>query len=667
MNNDYDELMTVFDLGQLKNKNEYEVWDDKANAWVTVSDCSYLKPGPGFAPPSDPFNRVTAVGLHLGWIDQTVSLVLKPEKMSQEEAVEIVKSVDGAILMDSEEELLQTFLELIEDADIFTGWNSEGFDIPYMVNRIARVLGKDYNRKLCLWDQQPKQRTFENNFGSMVQTYDFVGRVHMDYMLLYRKYTYHEMHSYSLDAIAEHELGERKIEYEGTLDQLYNNDFKKFIEYNIQDTILLRRLDDKLQFIDQANLIAHANTVLLATVMGSVAQIDQAIINEAHRRGMVVPDKARGDSLPAAGAYVANPVKGLHKWIASMDLNSLYPSILRSCNMSPECIVAQVRHSITTPEIEQAMATVKDSPVARYWEGKFACKEYELVMAKDRSTKLYIDFEDGTSYEASGAEIYDLVFEQGKPWAITANGTIFSFEQQGIIPSLLERWYAERKEMQAKAKEYKGDPDKKAEFAFWDKRQLVKKILLNSLYGALLNQHSRFFDFRLGQSTTLTGRCIARHMAAQTNEAITGVYDHTGDAIVYGDSVTGDSMIRTSEGHMPISELFEKIEHKVLTDQDEDGNYKEYAIPTEAEPYGIQVLGYSALEDTADLNNITYVMRHKTKKQLYEIETEDGRTITVTEDHSIIVDRHGFTEEIKPAELRETDMLITIDLPSKNK
>lgn len=205
------------------------------------------------------------------------------------------------------------------------------------------------------------------------------------------------------------------------------------------------------------------------------------------------------------------------------------------------------------------------------------------------------------------------------------------------------------------------------EYAFWDKRQLVKKILLNSLYGALLNQHSRFFDFRLGQSTTLTGRCIARHMAAQTNEAITGTYDHTGDTIVYGDSVTGDSMIRTSEGHMPISELFEKIEYKVLTDQGEGDHYKEYAIPTAAEPYGIQVMGYNAFEDTADLNNISYVMRHKTKKQLYEIETEDGRVVTVTEDHSIIVDRHGFTEEIKPADLREDDMLITIDWPSNGK
>jgi DNA polymerase elongation subunit (family B) len=536
-----------------------------------------------------------------------------------------------------------------------------------MVNRIALVLGKDYTRKFCLWDHMPKKRTYEN-YGKDAVTFDLVGRVHLDYMQLYRKYTYHEMHSYSLDAIAEHELGDRKVAYEGTLDQLYNNDFEQFITYNIQDTVLLRKLDDKLQFIDLANVLAHSNGVLLQNTMGAVAQTDQAIINEAHSRGLIVPDKARGGSeFAAAGAYVADPVRGLHEWIGSIDLNSLYPSILRSCNMSPECIVGQIRHTITTPGIEAVLATGKKSDtVAKYWEGKFACHEYELVMNKDRNTTLYVDMEDGKSYEASGAEIYDLIFEQGQPWALTANGTIFTFERKGVIPGLLERWYAERKELQAKAREFKGDPDKKAEFAFWDKRQLVKKINLNSLYGALLNPHSRFYDHRLGQSTTLTGRCIARHMAAETNRVIAGEYDHMGKSIIYGDSVTGDSMIRTSEGHMPIEELFDKIQYKVLTDQDEDGNYKEYAIPTDAEPYGIQVMGYSAFEDNATPNNISYVMRHKTKKQLYEIETEDGRVVTVTEDHSIIVDRDGFTEEIKPADLLEDDMLITIDWPSNN-
>ena len=287
-------------------------------------------------------------------------------------------------------------------------------------------------------------------------------------------------------------------------------------------------MDAKLQFIDLANVLAHSNTVLLQTTMGAVAQTDMAIVNEAHARGLIVPDKKRGDKpIQAAGAYVAVPKKGMHEWIGSIDLNSLYPSILRSCNMSTETIVGQVRHTVTKPMLESY-----NWEVAKAWEGKFATPEYELVIEKDIAEVMHVDFENGDSFEATGAEIYEMVFNSGQPWLITANGTIFTYEKKGIVPGLLERWYDERKVMQKKAKETYGTPD----FEYWDKRQLVKKINLNSLYGALLNPGSRFFDERLGQSTTLTGRCIARHMAAKVNEVITGKYDYYGDAIVYGDT-----------------------------------------------------------------------------------------------------------------------------------
>ena len=155
-------------------------------------------------------------------------------------------------------------------------------------------------------------------------------------------------------------------------------------------------------------------------------------------------------------------------------------------------------------------------------------------MDKNIDELLHLDFEDGTSFDATGAEIYEIIFNSGQPWIISANGTIFTYEKKGIIPGLLERWYAERKELQAKARDARAEGGDK--FAFWDKRQLVKKINLNSLYGALLNPGSRFFDSRLGQSTTLTGRCIAKHMAAELNKIIAGEYDHQGKAIVYGDT-----------------------------------------------------------------------------------------------------------------------------------
>ena len=482
----------------------------------------------GFAPPEDPFNSITAISLHLSWLKRTICLAIKPDTLTKEQAQAICDKFEDTILFDTEAGMLESFLDLIDDADILTGWNSEGFDIPYTVNRVARVLSKSHTRKFCLWEQYPKKRTFER-FGAENETFDLLGRVHLDYMQLYRKYTYHEMHSYSLDAIGEYELAERKVEYEGTLDQLYNNDFETFIAYSRQDVDLLVRLDDKLQFIDLANVLAHGNTVLLQTTMGAVAQTDQAIVNEAHQQGFIVPDKKFDkDTTQAAGAYVADPKRGMHKWIGSMDLNSLYPSIIRSCNMSTETIVGQVRHTFTRELLDKA----KTIPEA--WEGRFATPEYELVMDKDTTELMHIDFENGEAFEATGAEIYEIIFNSGQPWIISANGTIFTYEKKGIIPGLLERWYAERKILQKNAVDAREEGGDK--FAYWDKRQLVKKINLNSLYGALLNPGSRFFDSRLGQSTTLTGRSIARHMAAKCNEIMAGEYNHVGKSIVYGDT-----------------------------------------------------------------------------------------------------------------------------------
>jgi DNA polymerase elongation subunit (family B) len=353
---------------------------------------------------------------------------------------------------------------------------------------------------------------------------------------LYRKYTYEERHTYRLDAIGEMEVGETKTVYEGTLDQLYNNDFKKFIEYNRQDTALLDKLDKKLKFIDLANTIAHENTVLLQTTMGAVAVTEQAIVNEAHHRGLIVPSRPKRDETinnQAAGAYVAYPKKGLHDYIGSMDINSLYPSVIRALNMGPETIVGQLRQDYTNEDIDSKIA--KGSSFAAAWEGKFGSNEYEFVMSKDRTHDIIIDWENGETNVMSGAQIYELMFDSSKPWMLSANGTIFTYEHEGIIPGLLKRWYSERKELQAKLKDAI-KAENKIEEEYWDKRQLVKKINLNSLYGAILNPGCRFFDKRIGQSTTLTGRGIAKHMAAKINEVITGEYNHIGKAIIYGDT-----------------------------------------------------------------------------------------------------------------------------------
>ena len=493
-------------------------------------------PERGFADPADPFMPITSISIYLQWLETMICLAVPPKTLTMEEAEKELEGIENVMLFAKEGDMIDTFLTLIEDADILSGWNSEGYDIPYTVNRTARVLSKDDTRRFCLWGQLPKKREYEK-YGKQAVTFDLVGRVHLDSLELYRKYTYEERHTYRLDAIGEIEVGENKVPYEGTLDQLYNNDFRKFIEYNIQDTALLDKLDKKLRFIDLSNTVAHENTVLLQTTMGAVAVTEQGIVNEAHNRGLQVPNRRPRDdteNTQAAGAYVAFPKKGVHKWVASMDLNSLYPSVIRALNMAPETIVGQIRPEISEARVHEDM-NLKKKSFAGSWEGRFSTEEYEAVMEQRKDISLTVDWEDGRTDVLSGAELYQVIFDSHMPWMISANGTIFTMENEGVIPGLLKRWYAERKDMQKMLKKAK-DAGNKAEIEYWDKRQLVKKINLNSLYGAILNPGCRFFDKRIGQSTTLTGRTIVKHMSAEVNKTITGEYNHVGEAMIYGDT-----------------------------------------------------------------------------------------------------------------------------------
>jgi len=574
----------------------------------------------GYSSPEDANNAIISIAVHLQWLDQTVCLALPPKGMTMEEANVIADEVGDTILYHEETDILDAFLTLIEDADVLSGWYSEGYDIPYVVNRIIKLMGRHEARRMCLWDKFPKPKTFVMG-GKESQTYDLIGRVHLDYLALYRKFTYEERHSFKLDAIGEIEVGETKVPYEGTLDELYNKDFKKFLQYNIQDTELLNKIDKKLQFISLANSIGHGNCSLMATALGAVAITEMAIIVEAHERNMRVPDKVDnvGSDLAAAGGWVQEPKKGLHRWIGSSDLSSLYPSVIRCLNASPETIVGQIRTDETDNTIREYLAAAKKHKFAEWWNDRFNTLEMEEFLTNDNFTRRTLDLEDGSSLEITGAELRKLIFESENDWCISANGTIFRNDIEGVIPGLLRRWYQERQVLQAFKRNYdtladvkdglklditqdlidetntkllakyeRGDaqftnpydPDltfsittvrKKAEaknpeelyqyllvhnlyidedmkvrhndpdelkkiVSFWDKRQLVKKINLNSLYGGLLNIHCRFYDKRLGQSTTLTGRSIARHMAAKTNEFLDNSYDFRGRSIIYGDT-----------------------------------------------------------------------------------------------------------------------------------
>lgn len=579
----------------------------------------------GFAPTEDPFNNVTAISVYMSWSNQLVTLSLPPPGMEWDEAQRINDKFPNSFLFDDEGDMLKAFLDIIEDSDVITGWNSTGFDVPYLVNRITRVIGKDETRRLCLWNQLPRRREYMK-FKKKSITYDTVGRIHLDYLELYQKHNPQQLHSYRLDFVGEIEVKENKTVYEGTLDDLYKKDFERFLEYNRQDVMLMVKIDAKKKFIELANQIAHSNTVLLKTTNGSVALIENSIMLEAHDLGMVIPDRKAvveveevddefvpvGDdddeedlSNAAVGAYVAKPKVGIQDEIGCCDINSLYPSTLRALNMSPETLYGHIRPIDTDAMIADRIA--KKVPKPELWENVFATLEYDKVMARTKEA-ITVDFEDGTSRIFRADELNDFIFHEGRPLCITANGTIFRTDKVGVIPSLLATWYRQRKEMQAREKTfayvldtstnldktlngdstdlivainallptlqkndldsgaftkalYKKDANTIAQVmvnqgfvidgnqikatnetdakywkTFWNQRQQARKILLNSLYGALLNTSMKFYDKRIGQSVTLTGRSIAKHMNSKINEIITGEYDFKGEAIIYADT-----------------------------------------------------------------------------------------------------------------------------------
>lgn len=486
----------------------------------------------GYSSVEDPFAEITSITLTHEWKNSLITLALRPQTYTREQADIISNKFENTFIFDDEKELLNSFLDLIEDIDLLSGWNSEMYDLPYIINRISRIMSKDDTRRLCYWNELPKEREMEK-YGKLSKYYELIGRIHLDLMDVYRKFTYEERHSYSLNAISDFELKQSKTPYTGSLDTLYNQDFEKFIEYNRQDVTLLHLLDEKLKFIELLNGLAHKTTTLIPTCMGSVMMLDQAVINRAHEIGMIVNNKSNKHSdIPAVGAYVAHPKTGLHDWIGVCDINSLYPSDIRALNMGMETIVGQIRPTFTDEYISKQLEK-KNATYANAWEGQFNTKEYQAVMEKDVTQELTIDWEEsGKSDTLSAKDCYDLIFNSNMPWVISGNGTIFTYEKKAIIPTILGEWYAERKEMQRKMHEAV-DPK---EASFYKKRQHIQKILLNSEFGALLNEGSRFHDKRIGQSITLTGRTICQHMNAFINECITGEYDYKGKAIQYVDT-----------------------------------------------------------------------------------------------------------------------------------
>ena len=381
----------------------------------------------------------------------------------------------------SEMELLRSFLNLWEaaDIDIVTGWNVNSFDILYLVNRITKILGEEQMKRLSPWRSVKKIQ--KNIRGQLVEQIQLLGLNIIDYLDLYKKFTYVTRESYRLDHIAFIELGQRKLDHSefSAMHLFYKHDYQKYIDYNIIDVELVDRLEDKLKLLELLVTIAYQAKVNYDEVFSPIKTWDSIAFNLLRKDNIVIPPKTFSTKTEAyAGAYVKDPIVGMHDWVMSFDLNSLYPHLIMQYNISPETLIETDR---VDTNVEKLLEKKTDTE---------ACQQYG--------------------------------------YSLTPNGVLYDNAKRGFLPKLMQNMYDERvisKKEMLKCKQRKidgdGDPielDKK--IAQLHNKQMAAKILLNSAYGALGNQYFRYFDIRQAESITLSGQLSIRWIEKRVNEYI---------------------------------------------------------------------------------------------------------------------------------------------------
>ncbi len=389
-----------------------------------------------------------------------------------------------------EVELLSQFLEFWSDPkntpDVITGWNTRFFDIPYIVNRMAKVLGIHEINKLSPWQLQLEHRKIVRR-GSENDVYEIPGIQTLDYMELFQKfgYTYGPQESYALNHIAYVVLGEKKLSYEeeGSLKNLYKEDHQKYIDYNMKDVELVDRLEEKMGLITLALTIAYKGGVNYQDTFGVTAIWESIIYRKLNANKVVVPLSSEEKPYrPFAGGYVKEPQVGRHEWIVSFDLNSLYPNLIVQYNMSPETLTDNTQMN----------------DVSYYLSGQTVSGEY----------------------------------------SVAANGSTYRKDIDGVLPQIIEEYYDERvsvKKLQLAAqkeiqKGYTTQLDK--EIVTLENKQLAIKILLNSLYGALGNKHFHYFDIRLAEGVTLSGQLAIQWAEKAMNAAMNKLLNTEKDYVV---------------------------------------------------------------------------------------------------------------------------------------
>lgn len=450
--------------------------------------------------------------------------------------------------------------------DVVTGWNVEFFDIPYIINRITRLFDDKMARRLSPWNRWEKRR--DPTIQDRVEYVNVpLGITILDYMQLYKKFTFSQQESFKLDHIAFIELGERKLDYTElgfeTLDEFYKGDFRNYINYNIRDVDLVYKLDKKMKLLEQVYAIAYDGKVNYIDSLTTVGMWDVIIHNYLLNKKIVIPAKARSTkNRQIEGAYVKDPQVGLHKWVVSFDLNSLYPHLIMQYNISPETLKGQMLEfdlSVTTQSvdmmldgildkerdederrsiyqnIEQAVSGLVDEGIVQDWNVR---KTLGL-------SKTYLEY----------STIRQLLTENNM--TITPTGCLFSKDERGFLPTLMETMYNDRsawkKRMLEAKKAYEEMPsqDLENEIARCHNMQLAKKIQLNSAYGALSNQYFRWFDNRLAESITKSGQLSIRWMERKVNQYMNKLVGTEGKDFVI--AIDTDSM------YIRFDELMQKI------------------------------------------------------------------------------------------------------------
>jgi DNA polymerase elongation subunit (family B) len=374
----------------------------------------------------------------------------------------------------SEYELLSHFINywMVDVPDVITGWNIELYDIPYICKRLNRILGEKLMKRFSPWGLVTEGETYIK--GRKHTSFDVGGVTQLDYLNLYKKFTYKAQESYRLDYIAEVELGQKKLDHSefDTFKDFYTQGWQKFIEYNIVDVELVDRLEDKMKLIELALTMAYDAKVNYVDVFYQVRMWDNIIYNYLKKRNIVIPPKNKSQKNEKyAGAYVKEPIPGKYDWVVSFDLNSLYPHLIMQYNISPETLLDE----------KHPTATV------------------------DRILKNEINF-----------EMY-------KDYAVCANGAMFRKDIRGFLPELMERMYQDRvifkKKMIEAKKEYEKTKSKELvkEIARCNNIQMAKKISLNSAYGAIGNQYFRYYKLENAEAITLSGQVSIRWIEDKMN------------------------------------------------------------------------------------------------------------------------------------------------------